>query len=76
MGNILFRVSVTREFPHLPHLSFQNIEMLNRAITDKEASVKISQTRLENRTFWPNIEFCRDRDCGKNWLMPKRSSKD
>ena len=68
MGNILFRVNVTREFPHLPHLSFQNIEMLNRVITDKEASIKISQTRLENRTFWPNIEFCRDRDCGKNWL--------
>ena len=51
MGNILFRENVTREFPHLPHLSFQNIEMLNRAITDIEASIEISQTRLENRTF-------------------------
>ena len=65
MGNIPFRVNVTREFPHLPHLSFQNIEMLNRAITDKEASVKISQTRLENRTFWPNIEFAETATAGK-----------
>ncbi|CAH3110534.1 unnamed protein product [Pocillopora meandrina] len=39
----------------------QNIEMLKRAIADKEAPMKVSQTRLENRTFRPNVELCRDR---------------
>ena len=39
----------------------QNIEMLKRSIADKEAPMKVSQTRLENRTFRPNVELCRDR---------------
>lgn len=39
----------------------QNIAMLKKAIADKEAPMKVSQTRLENRTFRPNVELCRDR---------------
>ena len=39
----------------------QNIEQLKRAIADKEAPMKVTQTRLENRTFRPNVELCRDR---------------
>ena len=39
----------------------QNIALLKRAIADKEAPMKVSQTRLENRTFRPNVELCRDR---------------
>lgn len=39
----------------------ENIALLKRAIADKEAPVKVTQTRLENRTFRPNVELCRDR---------------
>ena len=39
----------------------QNIAMLKKAIADKEAPMKVSQTRLENRIFRPNVELCRDR---------------
>ena len=38
-----------------------NITMLKREIAEKEAPMKVSQTRLENRTFRPNVELCRDR---------------
>lgn len=39
----------------------QNIAMLKKAIANKEAPMKVSQTRLDNRTFRPNVELCRDR---------------
>ena len=39
----------------------ENIALLKRAIADKEAPMKVMQTRLENRTFRPNVELCRDR---------------
>jgi len=38
----------------------RNIESLKKAIRDKENPMKVSQTRLENRTFRPNVELCRD----------------
>lgn len=37
-----------------------NIARLKQAIADKDAPMKVSQTRLENRTFRPNVELCRD----------------
>lgn len=37
-----------------------NIARLKQAIEDKEAPMKVSQTRLENRTLRPNVELCRD----------------
>ena len=38
-----------------------NIDMLNRAIQDKQAPMQVSQTRLDTRTHRPNFELCRDR---------------
>ena len=38
----------------------KNIENLKKAIRDKENPMKVSQTRLENRTFRPGVELCRD----------------
>ncbi|KAM6407566.1 tektin-4 [Rhynochetos jubatus] len=37
-----------------------NIAALKQAIKDKEAPVKVTQTRLYDRSFRPNIELCRD----------------
>jgi len=37
-----------------------NIERLSKAITDKEAPLKLAHTRLENRSERPNVELCRD----------------
>ncbi|XP_006007946.1 tektin-3 [Latimeria chalumnae] len=36
------------------------IERLKQAIREKEAPLKVAQTRLEERTKRPNIELCRD----------------
>jgi Tektin family len=38
----------------------KNIELLKKSIQDKEAAMKVSQTRLETRTRRPNMEACRD----------------
>ena len=38
----------------------KNIENLKKAIRDKENPMKVSQTRLENRTYRPGVELCRD----------------
>ncbi|XP_060074860.1 tektin-4-like [Ylistrum balloti] len=38
----------------------KNIDMLRKAIRDKENPMKVSQTRLDNRTFRPGVELCRD----------------
>lgn len=38
----------------------KNIEMLKKAIADKEAPLQVAQTRLETRTRRPNVELCRD----------------
>ena len=37
-----------------------NISRLQKAIADKDAPIKLSETRLENRTGRPNVELCRD----------------
>lgn len=37
-----------------------NIDRLRKSIDDKEAPLKLSHTRLENRTQRPNVELCRD----------------
>ncbi|NXW48570.1 TEKT4 protein, partial [Nyctiprogne leucopyga] len=37
-----------------------NIAALKLAIREKEASMKVAQTRLYDRTFRPNMELCRD----------------
>lgn len=39
----------------------ENIARLKKTIAEKEAPMKVSQTRLENRTGRPNVELCRDR---------------
>ncbi|KFQ54826.1 Tektin-4 [Nestor notabilis] len=37
-----------------------NIAALKKAIKDKEAPMKVAQTRLYDRSFRPNVELCRD----------------
>ena len=37
-----------------------NIDRLQNAIGDKEAPLKLAHTRLDNRTYRPNVENCRD----------------
>ena len=38
----------------------ENMSRLSKAIADKEDPLKLTHTRLENRTFRPNVELCRD----------------
>ena len=38
-----------------------NINALNEAIRLKEAPMQVSQTRLDTRSYRPNVELCRDR---------------
>jgi len=38
----------------------ENITRLTKAIQDKEAPMKLAQTRLDTRTQRPNVELCRD----------------
>ena len=38
----------------------KNIELIRKALADKEAPLKVAQTRLEERTRRPNIEACHD----------------
>jgi len=38
-----------------------NTGLLRQAISDKEAPMQVSQTRLDTRTYRPNVELCRDR---------------
>lgn len=38
----------------------KNIEVLENAITQQEGPAKVAHTRLENRTYRPNVELCRD----------------
>ncbi|NWI70133.1 TEKT4 protein, partial [Todus mexicanus] len=37
-----------------------NIAALKQAIRDKEAPLKVAQTRLYDRSFRPNVDLCRD----------------
>jgi len=37
-----------------------NIDMLKRAIEEKQAPMQVSQTRLDARAHRPNAELCRD----------------
>ena len=38
----------------------KNIELLKKAIADKEAPMQVAQTRLDTRVRRPNVELCRD----------------
>ncbi|KAM5153090.1 tektin-4 [Mantella aurantiaca] len=38
----------------------KNIAALKQAIKDKEAPMKVAQTRLYERSYRPNVELCRD----------------
>ena len=38
----------------------RNVELLRKAIRDKEAYMKVAQTRLEERTKRLNVEICKD----------------
>ncbi|KAM5150498.1 tektin-1 [Callospermophilus lateralis] len=38
----------------------KNIALLEKAILDQEGPAKVAHTRLENRTYRPNVELCRD----------------
>jgi len=37
-----------------------NIDKLQKAIAEKEAPLKLAHTRLDNRSYRPNVEQCRD----------------
>ena len=62
-GEILFKVHLTREFPSPsnPTLVAKHSNDQKSYFADLEASTMVSQTRLENRTFRPNVELYRDR---------------
>lgn len=38
----------------------KNIELLRKAIQDKESPMKVAQTRLDERTRRINVELCND----------------
>lgn len=38
----------------------KNIELLKKAIQDKEQPMQVAHTRLETRVHRPNVELCRD----------------
>lgn len=38
----------------------KNIELLKKAIQDKQAPMQVAQTRLDTRIRRPNVELCRD----------------
>lgn len=38
----------------------KNIELLKKAIQDKEAPMQVAHTRLDTRIRRPNVELCRD----------------
>lgn len=38
----------------------EDIRSLEQKIRDKINPTKLAQTRLENRTYRPNVELCRD----------------
>ena len=38
----------------------KNIELLRRAIQDKESPMKVAQSRLDERTRRINVELCND----------------
>ena len=38
-----------------------NIEMLEKNLADMQTHLKVNNTRLEHRTYRPNIELCRDK---------------
>lgn len=38
----------------------KNIDLLRKAIADKEAPLKVAMTRLEERTHRVNMELCHD----------------
>lgn len=38
----------------------QTINHIKRAIAEKEAPMRVAQTRLDERTRRPNVELCRD----------------
>ena len=38
----------------------QEVEDLERALADKVPPMMVTHTRLDNRTYRPNVELCRD----------------
>lgn len=38
----------------------KNIELIKKAIQDKEQPMQVAHSRLETRTHRPNVELCRD----------------
>lgn len=44
-----------------------NISLLRKAIQDKEAPMKVAQTRLDERTRRINVELCND-PVMKSWV--------
>lgn len=64
MTHRLSYVQTLREITDQEH----NIAALKQAIKDKEAPLKVAQTRLYQRSHRPNVELCRDaaqfRCCG------------
>uniref|UniRef100_A0A8D2QPS9 Tektin n=1 Tax=Zosterops lateralis melanops TaxID=1220523 RepID=A0A8D2QPS9_ZOSLA len=42
------------------HLAKTKIQVIQKTIRDKEAQLKVAQTRLDERTRRPNVELCRD----------------
>jgi hypothetical protein len=42
----------------------KNIELLKKAIYDKESPLKVAHTRLQGRTMRPNVESCDDNPNG------------
>lgn len=49
-------VQTLREITDQEH----NVAALKQAIKDKEAPLKVAQTRLYQRSHRPNVELCRD----------------
>lgn len=39
----------------------QEIEELTVSLSEKTPPMKVAHTRLENRTYRPNVELCRDK---------------
>lgn len=39
----------------------ENIDHLQHAIDEKQRPMQVAHTRLDTRTYRPNIEMCRDR---------------
>ena len=55
----MFTTTTTKTEKEIARLE-EDIENLERAIREKDPSMKLAQTRLENRTARPGVELVRD----------------